>query len=165
MQLGHSGFNNPYLFFRILKLCFTWEAFNGSTYILNALTSPIILPPKYSSNLICVVNPEYIVLSKSWVVKHSGSCWYSISLIVSGHPPENVKLSFRPWVPPPIEILYPTPICFSFWTSNSLGIISSKFSATINNFPLTNIFRVPNLYFFSSVQLSLKVTISVVAGS
>ena len=105
------------------------------------------------------------MLSKSSVVKHSGSCWYVIPLTDSGHPPENVRLSLRPWVPPPKEILYPTPICFSRSTLSNLGIISSKLFTTINNFPLTNSFKVPSRYICSSVQLSLNVTISVVAGS
>ena len=74
LQLGQSGSNKSYLSFNILKLCLICAAFNGSVYILKALMSPTMLPPKSSSNLICVVNPEYIVWSKSFVVKHSGSC-------------------------------------------------------------------------------------------
>jgi hypothetical protein len=45
-------------------LCLIWEASKGSVYILNALTSPIKLPPNISSNLMWVVKPEYIVLFK-----------------------------------------------------------------------------------------------------
>jgi hypothetical protein len=41
-----NGSNKPYLVFKSLKLCLIWPAFNGSEYILNALISPIKLPPK-----------------------------------------------------------------------------------------------------------------------
>ena len=43
-----------------------------------------------------------------------------------------IKLSWRPWLPPPQEMLKGTPICFSFSQFNSRGIISSKFSIMVN---------------------------------
>ena len=52
LQFKQSGSNKLYLNFNILKLCLICDASNGSVYILNALISPTILPPKYSSNLI-----------------------------------------------------------------------------------------------------------------
>ena len=48
-QFKQSKFNRSYLSWSILKLCLTIEASNGSVYILNALRSPIKLPPKISS--------------------------------------------------------------------------------------------------------------------
>ena len=48
-QFKQSKFNKSYLSSKILKLCLIIEASNGSVYILNALKSPIKLPPKISS--------------------------------------------------------------------------------------------------------------------
>ena len=70
---GLNGSIKPYLVFNILKLCLTCPAFNGSTYILNALKSPTKLPPNSFSRIIFVVKAEYDVLFNILVGNNSGS--------------------------------------------------------------------------------------------
>ena len=127
---GLNGSINPYLVFNILKLCLICPAFNGSTYILNVLKSPTKLPPNSFSRIMFVVNPEYDVLFSISVGDSSGSCINS--LLVQD---DNVKESFNPCVPPPMEMLNGTPICLSLRVFNGLGIISSKSSTIKNIFP------------------------------
>lgn len=138
---GLNGSINPYLVFNILKLCLICPAFNGSTYILNALKSPTKLPPNSFSRIMFVVNPEYDVLFNISVGNSSGSCikllLFVVNICISSLSVHelNVKESFNPWVPPPMEMLNGTPICLSLRVFNGLGIISSKSSTIKNIFP------------------------------
>ena len=137
---GLNGSINPYLVFNILKLCLICPAFNGSTYILNALKSPTKLPPNSFSRIMFVVNPEYDVLFNISVGDNSGSCiklllFVNICISSLSVHELNVKESFNPCVPPPMEILKGTPICLSLRVFNGLGIISSKSSTIKNIFP------------------------------
>lgn len=138
---GLNGSINPYLVFNILKLCLICPAFNGSTYILKALKSPTKLPPNSFSRIMFVVNPEYDVLFNISVGNSSGSCikllLFVVNICISSLSVHelNVKESFNPCVPPPMEILKGTPICLSLRVFNGLGIISSKSSTIKNIFP------------------------------
>ena len=78
LSSGLNGSINLYLDFNSLKLCLTCPAFRGSTYILNAPTSPIKLPPNSRSRIMFVVKPEYCVLFNMFVGANSGSCIRSL---------------------------------------------------------------------------------------
>ena len=131
-QLLQSGHQKSYRLkrsFNILKLCCIWGADKGSTYILNWDIPPINEPAKFGSIIISVVKPDKLVPDKVWFGINSGSWMYGPSVLVHAL---NTKLSLRPCVPPPKDILKGTPNCFSFSVFNSWGIISSKSEIVIN---------------------------------